>query len=56
MDFENPTFLPSMMIKITDKDKKDHICHSNVKDGKITYLGDSTHALRGKTVILPYIE
>ena len=28
-------------------------CHSWVKEGKITFLADSTHALAGKTVDLP---
>lgn len=29
------------------------VCHSFVRDGKIQYLGDSTHALAGQTVPLP---
>lgn len=29
------------------------ICHSYVTDGKIQYLNDCTHALRGQTVDLP---
>lgn len=31
------------------------ICHSFVTDGKIQFLDDSTHALRGQTVDLPEI-
>ena len=26
------------------------ICHSYVKEGKIIYLGDCTHALAGQTI------
>ncbi|MBO3663750.1 DUF6527 family protein [Microbacterium stercoris] len=29
------------------------ICHSFVRDGRIEYLNDSTHALAGQTVDLP---
>ncbi|NMW24036.1 ammonia monooxygenase [Rhodanobacter denitrificans] len=31
------------------------ICHSYVRDGRIEFLPDSTHALAGKTVELPDI-
>ena len=29
------------------------VCHSHVRDGKIQFLGDCTHALKGTTVELP---
>lgn len=29
------------------------VCHSHVKDGKIQFLSDCTHALTGQTVDLP---
>lgn len=32
------------------------ICHSFVRDGKIEFLNDCTHALAGQTVELPEIE
>lgn len=32
------------------------VCHSFVRDGRIQFLADSTHALAGKTVDLPNIE
>lgn len=31
------------------------VCHSFVRDGRIQFLGDCTHALAGKTVDLPEI-
>jgi hypothetical protein len=31
-------------------------CHSFVRDGRIQFLGDCTHALAGQTVDLPEIE
>jgi len=30
-----------------------NICHSFIRDGKIQFLGDCTHALAGQTVDLP---
>lgn len=32
------------------------ICHSFVRDGKIQYLGDCTHSLKGQTIDLPNID
>jgi len=46
-DFENPTFRESMLIK-----RENYVCHSYVTNGKMEYLGDCTHELRGKTVPL----
>ena len=31
------------------------VCHHFIRDGKIQFLGDCTHALRGQTVDLPDI-
>lgn len=47
---EQPTFIPS--IKVTSGDPK-YCCHSMVTDGKIAYLDDCSHKLRGQTVELP---
>ena len=30
-----------------------HVCHSFVTDGRIRFLGDCTHALKGQTVPIP---
>lgn len=35
------------------KGSKNEICHSFVTDGKIKYLNDCTHHLKGQTVDLP---
>jgi len=32
-----------------------HVCHSLVRDGRIEFLGDCTHALAGQTVDLPEV-
>lgn len=36
-------------------DKNSNICHSFIKQGKIQYLNDCTHKLKGRTVDLPDI-
>lgn len=45
-----PTFFPSLDVS---KDNPKHHCHSWINDGKITFLSDSYHALKGKTVEIP---
>lgn len=35
---------------------KCRLCHSFVRDGRIEFLSDCTHALAGKTVPLPEME
>ena len=50
-DLERPTFTPSVLWT-TGHD----ICHSFVRDGRIQFLPDCTHALASQTVELPEIE
>lgn len=50
-NFEKPTFSPSMLARTPTTR-----CHSFVTDGKIKYLDDCTHPLKGQTVDLPEIE
>lgn len=49
-DLEKPTFEPSILTRAGS-----NVCHSFVRDGRIQFLGDCTHALAGKTVDLPEI-
>lgn len=62
-DMEKPTFRASMLSRwrgpVLDPGKNygtgpdvDHVCHSFVTDGRIEFLGDCTHELRGQTVDL----
>ena len=52
-DFVKPTFSPSLLVKWQRGiDKKENICHSFIRDGKIQFLNDCTHELAGKTVDL----
>ena len=58
---EKPTFTPSILVhagrKWVDGGAIDTPrCHSFVTDGRIQFLGDSTHALAGQTVDLPEID
>jgi hypothetical protein len=67
-DFDKPTFSPSIkvtgkrpitdaeILRINNGEKinlPNQICHSYVKDGKIQFLADCTHAMAGQTVELP---
>lgn len=45
----NPTFSPSYLVARGT----DHACHSFITDGKIQFLGDCHHDLKGQTVELP---
>jgi hypothetical protein len=47
---DKPTFMPSVHVS---RDDPKHCCHSWVKDGRITFLMDSHHSLKGKTVDIP---
>lgn len=71
-DLQRPTLTPSLLVRsghYTDGWKpgdgcwcgKDYglecyRCHSFVRDGKIQFLGDSTHKLAGQTVDLAEID
>lgn len=45
--FERPTFTPSLLCNGHDAKTR---CHLFVEDGRIRFLNDCWHALRGKTV------
>lgn len=49
-DYEKPTFSPSLLVFANDPDIR---CHSFIRDGKIEFLMDSFHELKGQTVELP---
>ena len=60
-DVDRPTFEPSIIMREsqgwTDNGPMSTPrCHSFVRDGRIRYLADSTHALAGQTVELPEID
>lgn len=51
-----PTFSPSMLVRFAGgygDPPKDVRCHFFVREGRIEFLSDSTHALAGQTVDLP---
>lgn len=52
-DFNRPTISPSIRVR-WDYVDKEHICHSFVRDGKIQFLDDCTHDLKGQTVQLDH--
>ena len=49
---ERPTFGPSMLVNPSTPERR---CHSYVRDGKIQFLNDCYHDLKGTTVELPDI-
>jgi hypothetical protein len=65
-DVKKPTISPSINYRtgkyvdpnwtIDNEVCKSVICHSFVRDGRIQFLVDSTHWLRGMTVDLPIID
>lgn len=58
-DMDKPTFTPSMVVRVgpfPDSSKyagQIRVCHSVVSDGKITYLHDCSHNMKGQTVEIP---
>jgi hypothetical protein len=55
----SPTFGPSILVhEVTKIDGTifSPRCHSFVRDGRIQFLSDSGHALKGQTVDLPDVE
>lgn len=63
-DCEKPTFSPSLLCLTGSFAKPDYIddpdipptrCHSFITDGRIQYLNDCTHNLKGQTLELPNI-
>lgn len=51
-DEEKPTFNPSILVTKNWKETP-YVCHSFVRDGKIQFLDDCTHVLKGQTIDLP---
>lgn len=60
-DVVKPTLAPSLVVRVGPMPTvpvgrpdagKIHVCHSFVRDGRIEFLSDCTHALAGQTVPL----
>ncbi len=54
-NMDKPTFSPSIKVTIGHHPKPNEVCHSFVRDGKIQFLDDCTHDLKGTTVYLDQI-
>lgn len=56
-DVDRPAFTPSLLVRWRPADPGDApytlVCHSFVRDGRIEFLSDCTHAKAGQTVDLP---
>lgn len=56
-DVERPTFNPSLLVRSEfNNGKPSAVCHSFIRDGRIQFLSDCTHALAGQTVELREVE
>jgi hypothetical protein len=53
---DRPTLQPSILASWTAQHNAPRVCHSFVTDGRIQFLDDCTHHLKGQTVDLPEIE
>ena len=51
-NLDKPTISPSLLVTHKRPDGE-HRCHSFIRDGKIQYLGDCTHDMKGQTVEIP---
>jgi len=51
-DLDRPTASPSLLVRWNDPDGN-HVCHSFIRDGKIQFLNDCTHELKGQTIDIP---
>lgn len=54
-DMVKPTFNPSVNVTMDLADRT-QVCHFFVRDGRIEYLGDCWHDLKGQTVEMPAWE
>ena len=52
-NMENPTISPSVLVRGYLGNENYGTCHSFVKQGKIQFLNDCTHKLKGQTIDLP---
>ena len=51
-DLEKPSFSPSLLARWPEN----NVCHFFVQEGRIRFLSDCTHELKGKTVELEKID
>jgi hypothetical protein len=51
-NYDRPTLYPSILAREFEGDKVVRVCHSFVTDGRIQFLGDSTHDMKNQTVDL----
>lgn len=56
-DMDRPTFHPSIRVQWSWSERfEERCCHFFVRDGRIEYCSDSTHALAGQTVPMPELS
>jgi len=57
-NLDSPTIYPSLLTQFKKANSSEifKTCHLFVRDGKIIYLGDSTHRLSGQTIAMIDLE
>jgi len=55
-DYNKPTITPSILVTVGHYPKPNDVCHSFITDGKIQYLNDCSHELKGQTIELLNVE
>lgn len=54
---DRPTLAPSLVYRVDFSDgRPSKVCHSFIREGRIEFLSDCTHALAGQTVDLLEVE
>lgn len=55
-NFEQPSFIPSILVIVYDENNKEVRCHSYVSSGFIIFLSDCTHDKKRTAMELPLIK
>ncbi len=50
---ESPTIRQSVLVNGSRANPDAEVCHSYITDGKIQYLDDCSHSMKGQTIELP---
>jgi len=52
-NLERPSFHPSILVRSSDGENVQSICHFIVTDGRMAFRDDCTHKFKGMTVEMP---
>lgn len=55
-DVDKPSFTPSLLMRTSHHGEADRICHLYVTNGKIQFLADCSHSLKGQSVEMEEVK